>query len=107
MGSFDRKLCLCGAGRSSCWLKSNKCLRICNFLENIEFDLEKYKVREAWNQMQAYIDKEISEFSECGNCDYRTVCDYCPAKSHVFYTRTDMARHPDIYCKVAKIRAYT
>lgn len=106
MGSHDRKLYLCGAGRNSCWLKSNNRLRICNFLDNIDFDLKKYKVREAWTKMQPYIERRLSESSECGNCYYRTYCDYCPAKSHVAYVNSDMEQHSDIYCKIAKTRAY-
>jgi len=105
MGSCDRKLFLCGAGRSSCWLKSSNCLRICNFLNHIEFDMTRYKVKEAWAMMLPYIESEISESGECGNCSYRSYCDYCPAKSYTVYDRTDMETHPDIYCKVAKMRA--
>lgn len=105
IGSQNRKLYLCGGGRNSCWLKSNNYLRICNFLDNIEFDLKKYKVWEAWTMMQRTIEEKLSEFSECSNCSYRIYCDYCPAKSYAFYAKEDMELHPDIYCKVAKIRA--
>jgi len=105
MGAYDKKLFLCGAGRSACWLKSNYRLRFCNFIDNIEFDLKKYKVKEAWSLMALYIEKSITESSECCNCSYRSYCDYCPAKSYTVYDRTDMETHPDIYCKVAKMRA--
>lgn len=105
MGSYDKKLYLCGAGRSSCWLKSSNHLRICIFLDNIEFDLRIYKVREAWAMIEPYIEGKISESSECCNCYYRSYCDYCPAKSHIVYTKLDMELHPDIYCRIAKIRA--
>jgi len=106
MGSHNKKLFLCGAGRSSCWLKSSNCLRICNFLNNIEFDLKRYTVREAWEMMLPYIESEISESGECGNCSYRSYCDYCPAKSHAACGKMDMEFHTDIYCRVAKIRKY-
>lgn len=104
MGSHNKRLFLCGAGRSSCWLKSSNCLRICNFLNNTEFDLNRYTVQEAWEMMLPYIESKISGSSECGKCRYRSYCDYCPAKSHAVYGKVDMELHPDIYCRVAKIR---
>lgn len=104
MGTRDNKLFLCGAGRSSCWLKSNNYLRICNFLSDVEYDLKKHKVQEAWTMMEAAIERSLSEDSDCYSCSYRPYCDYCPAKASSFFGDIDMKVCSDIYCKVAKSR---
>lgn len=98
------KLYQCGAGRNSCWLKSNYHLRMCNFLSCVEFDLRSCTGFEAWQQMKLYIEEDIAESSDCYKCVYRTYCDYCPAKSYVTYNTTDMNFHQSVYCKVAQMR---
>lgn len=105
MGNRKNKSFQCGAGRSSCWLKSNYCLRMCNFLSCIEYDLKKYSVTEAWSEMEHYIDKDIPIESRCYGCNYREFCSYCPAVSFVTFGRTDMMYHPSLYCKDAIIKA--
>ena len=104
MGNRTNKAFQCGAGRSSCWLKSNYRLRLCNFLSCIEYDLKNYSVAEAWNEMKHYIDKDIPSESKCYGCQHRQYCSYCPAVSFVTFGRTDMMYHPTLYCKDAMIK---
>lgn len=99
------KVFQCGAGRISCWLKSNNHFRICNFLSNFEFDMKKYKVAEVWNLISNYIEKKIDENSKCYNCKYRNYCDFCPAISYVTFQNADMINQHNLYCKKAEMRA--
>jgi len=104
MGERNERLFLCGAGRNSCWLKSNNCLRMCNFLDCVEFDLNQIQLEDAWNLMAQYIDMKVDGQSKCSSCALREYCDYCPAKSYAMYNNLNMQLHPDIYCKVAQKR---
>jgi len=105
IGTRQNKMFQCGAGRSSCWLKSNNRLRVCNFLSCIEFDLKEYRVSDAWNLISYYIDGDIPTESKCYNCKNRGYCRYCPAMSFMKYQRTDMLYCDDIYCKNAALNA--
>lgn len=99
------KLFQCGAGRSSCWLKSNNRLRICNFLSHIEFDMNRYTVEKAWELIPQYIENNIPKESKCYDCEYRNFCDYCPAISHVTFQSADMMNQIFSYCRRAKLRS--
>ncbi len=101
-----KKLFMCGAGRSSCWLKSNYCIRICNFLDSIEFDLRKNSFEDIWSLLPGFIDKDIPHQDKCYGCQYRIYCDYCPAKSFLIHSNLSLTSPPDIYCKLASMRFY-
>ena len=105
VGTRQNKLFQCGAGRSSCWLKSNYHLRLCNFLSCVEYDLNKYNVAEAWKLMEQYINDDIPRDSKCYDCIYRKYCNYCPATSFVGFKRTDMLFQNTIFCKNARLKA--
>ena len=94
----------CGAGRSSCWLKSNYKLRACNFLSFLEYDLNEYTVAEAWELFSSYIHKKLSAESDCYNCAYRKHCSYCPAIAYVTTGSNDMCKKNEAYCKRAIAR---
>lgn len=100
----QNKLYQCGAGRSSCWLKSNNHLRMCNFLSCIDFDMNEVSVADAWNKMSSYIDEPIDTENKCYKCKYQSYCDYCPAKSYMSFGCTNMIFQEQIFCDVAKER---
>lgn len=99
-----KKLFMCGAGRSSCWLKSSYRIRICNFLDSIEFDLRKNSFEHIWSLLPEFINEDIPQQSKCFDCQYRVYCDYCPAKSYLINSNLSLASPPDIYCKLASMR---
>lgn len=105
VGTRSNKLFQCGAGRSSCWLKSNYHLRLCNFLDCIEYDLNKHTVADAWKLLDQHINDDIPKESKCYNCIYRKYCNYCPAVSFVGFKRTDMMFQNPIFCKNAESKA--
>ncbi len=98
------KLYQCGAGRSSCWLKSNNHLRMCNFLSCIDYDMKNVSFADAWNMMSTYIDESKAIESKCYLCKYQSYCDYCPAKSYMTFGTPTMILQEQIFCKVAQER---
>ncbi len=99
------KLFICGAGRCSCWLKSNYKLRMCNFLHNIEFSLNEHSFEEVWEIMSDAINADIPLKSKCRKCGYREFCLYCPALSLMEFGRSDMMYQNELYCQNAQITA--
>ena len=61
----DGFLFKCSAGKCTCWLKSDNTLRMCNFLDSISFDVNRYPYADAWKQMIHYGSLEESKSSPC------------------------------------------
>ncbi len=99
------KLFQCGAGRCSCWLKSNNKLRVCNFMSNIEFDMSIISFSDAWDRIAEFIEQSIPKDSKCNDCKIRDFCLYCPAISLVEFGRFDMMFRDKLYCEHAMLRA--
>lgn len=96
------KLFQCGAGRSSCWLKANNRLRMCNFLSDIEVDMTSNRFDDAWEQFGQIVDTEIAKDSPCYSCVYAKSCNFCPAKSNVHFGNIQTKHCLDQYLLIAK-----
>lgn len=98
---------LCGAGRVSCWLKSNYHLRMCNFLDNSDVDLNCNSFDEAWGWYKTITHRKLPETSKCRMCENRVFCSYCPALSSVINNDPQMLSSRRIFCDIALVRKCT
>lgn len=69
----------CGAGKISCWIKSNLEFKICTFYDYFKISLKKYTIKEAWNLSTLHIES-LKSCNNCKNCVLYKYCDICPAK---------------------------
>ncbi len=97
------KLYNCGAGRVSCWLKSDNQLRVCNFIDTIAVDLNEHLVVEAWGRFNSDVTADLSEDSDCYKCKLRSFCIYCPARSLLLNNNLYITTKNIRFCEIAKI----
>lgn len=83
------KLFQCGAGRSTCWLKSDYQLKMCNFLKTPSFSMYKHTFSDAWKEFSKVTAEVEKTGSSCSMCKMRDFCDACPAKLAMFYGDLD------------------
>ena len=101
--NYSNQLFNCGAGRTTCWLKADNQLLMCNFLDNIKANLNNVSVAEAWHYFGTFLDEKLSQYSECFNCKYREYCSNCPGKSYAFTGDHTMKVINRQLCEVARI----
>lgn len=98
------KLFQCGAGRTSCVLKSNNMLRGCNFLSCFEYDMGQMSFKTAWSLMEHWTELSIDSHTTCSSCQNREYCSYCPAISMIMKNDFSMSMPNDQFCIIAQSR---
>lgn len=94
----ESRLFNCGAGRISCWIKSDCKLRLCNFLDEIEADLKIDSFDNCWNFLKKYIELDFPAQSPCSTCDNKNKCSICPAKAKVLGDDMYMLNPQNYFC---------
>lgn len=98
----ETRLFNCGAGRISCWIKSDCKLRLCNFLDEIQADLKTDTFDNCWNFLRKYIELDFPTQSPCSICDNRNKCSICPAKAKVLGDDMYMLNPQNYFCDLTK-----
>ena len=73
----------CGAGRTSCWVKPNNSVQMCNFLEYTAYSLSRYSFKDIWEKYSIYLEESRDrEDTVCKACSYKKVCRNCPGLTY-------------------------
>lgn len=96
----------CGAGKNSFYIDYKGYVHTCSSgrLEKEAFDLNKMSFAEVWNEglPQVVLQKRRNLNSQCMKCEYREICDACPATAQL--ATGDKEGRPQYVCQITMAR---
>jgi radical SAM protein with 4Fe4S-binding SPASM domain len=101
--SFSEALYTCGAGTTNFHIDVSGNLQPCLMIDNLQFNLREGSFLSGWKEVMPHIkEKKIRNISQCGGCEKKSLCNFCPAFFRLENSAEDI--NSDYLCALGRER---